>query len=142
MRLIQHDPRAHKVAIEVEARGAPAPVRAKEDSLVQVLINLGLNALDAMPGGGRLTFEVGAEGDRVVLRVRDTGRGVPEPARARIFEPYFTTQAAGKGTGLGLFVSRGIVEQLGGELALERTGDDGTVFRVSLPLAAGWEGAR
>jgi len=140
VRLIRHDPRAHRVEIEVVAHGGPAPVRAKEDSLVQVLINLGLNALDAMPDGGKLTFESGAEGDRVVLRVRDDGRGVPEVARPHLFEPFFTTKAPGRGTGLGLFVSRGIVEGLDGEITLERTSPRGTVFRVSLPLATGWQG--
>jgi C4-dicarboxylate-specific signal transduction histidine kinase len=138
VRLIRHDPRAHHVDIDVKIDGRPVPVRAKEDSLVQVLINLGLNALDAMPDGGKLTFEAGSTPGRVILRVRDTGRGVPEAARTHLFEPFFTTKAPGRGTGLGLFVSRGIVERMGGDITLEETGSEGTIFRVSLPLAAGW----
>ncbi len=138
VRLIRHDPRAHQITIEVRVRSGTSPVRAKEDSLVQVLINLGLNALDAMPDGGTLTFEARSVDGRVTLRVRDTGRGVPESARAHLFEPFFTTKAPGRGTGLGLFVSRGIVDGMGGDIALEETGPAGTVFRVSLPVAAGW----
>jgi len=138
VRLIKHDPRAHDVQFDVRAGGDALAVRAKEDSLAQVLINLGLNALDAMPAGGTITFEAGREQNRAVLRARDTGCGVPESVRTHLFEPFYTSKGAGRGTGLGLFVSRGIVERMGGDLALEHTGPHGTVFRVSLPLATGW----
>jgi len=138
VRLIRHDPRAHQIEMDVRTEADPSPVRAKEDSLVQVLINLGLNALDAMPGPGKLTFEASSADGRVILRVSDTGRGVPESARSHLFEPFYTTKAAGRGTGLGLFVSRGIVERMGGTITLEESGPQGTVFRVSLPIAAGW----
>ena len=140
VRLLRHDPRAHRVEIDVRATNASAPVRAKEDSLVQVVLNLGLNALDAMPEGGVLGFEVDNSDGRATLRVRDSGRGVNDAARAHMFEPFFTTKVPGRGTGLGLFVSRGIIEKMGGELVLEATGPDGTLFCVSLPLAKEWQG--
>jgi len=139
VRLIQHDPRARDVSIEVAAVDGVAAVRAEEDALVQVLLNLGLNALDAMPEGGVLRFEAGTGDGRAFVRVRDTGGGMSERARDHIFEPFFTTKDAGRGTGLGLFVSKGIVERLGGELRLEQTGSEGTTFCVDLPLARGWQ---
>ena len=99
VRLIRHDPRARDVEIDVtEADGVP-PVRCKEDLLRQVLINLGLNAMDAMPDGGRLVFETTAQDSETCVRVRDTGRGVSDLARAHMFEPFFTTKALGRGTG-------------------------------------------
>ncbi len=141
VRLIRHDPRARNVAIEVvEADGVP-PVRCTEDQLIQVLINLGLNAMDAMPDGGTLVFETDTQGDVAVVRVRDSGRGVPDSARGHLFEPFFTTKVPGRGTGLGLFVSKGIVTGLGGELLMEESGPGGTVFRITLPSATGWQQA-
>jgi len=139
VRLIQHDPRAHRVAIEVTATTGDAVVRAEEDALVQVLLNLGLNSLDAMLDGGQLRFEIATGDGRALVRVHDTGGGLSERARHHMFEPFFTTKETGRGTGLGLFVSKGIVERLGGELRLEQTGPEGSVFCVDLPLATGWQ---
>jgi C4-dicarboxylate-specific signal transduction histidine kinase len=133
MRLIAHDPRARKVKIEKRpAPGLPG-VRAKEDHLVQVLLNLSLNAIDAMAQGGTLTIETRAEPATVVVRISDTGPGIAPDVASRIFEPFFTTKPAGRGTGLGLFVSRDIVESLGGRLEVEQTSARGTTFAVRLP---------
>ncbi len=141
VRLIRHDPRARDVEIDVtEADGVP-PVRCKEDLLRQVLINLGLNAMDAMPDGGRLVFETTAQDSETCVRVRDTGRGVSDLARAHMFEPFFTTKALGRGTGLGLFVSKGIITGLGGDLRVEESSSAGTVFLITLPSAIGWQGS-
>lgn len=137
IRLLEHDPRARNIEIVRElAPGLPG-IRLVEDHLVQVLLNLGLNALDALPQGGKLSFATTAVGASVELRVRDTGTGIPGEAMARLFEAFHTTKAAGRGTGLGLFVSRRIVEGLGGQLLLETTGPSGTCFVVRLPVAAG-----
>lgn len=137
IRLLEHDPRARNIEIVRElAPGLPG-IRLVEDHLVQVLLNLGLNALDALPQGGRLSFVTTAAADSVELRVRDTGTGIPAEAMARLFEAFHTTKAAGRGTGLGLFVSRRIVEGLGGQLLLETTGASGTCFVVRLPVATG-----
>jgi C4-dicarboxylate-specific signal transduction histidine kinase len=138
VRLIAHDPRARKVKIEKRpAVGLPG-VRAKEDHLVQVLLNLSLNAIDAMAAqGGTLTIETKAETGTVVVRVCDTGPGIAPTVAARIFEPFFTTKPAGRGTGLGLFVSRDIVESLGGQMEVEQTSAQGTTFAVRLPRDGG-----
>ena len=131
-RLIEHDPRARRVrVVRTLAEDLPG-IRTKEDGLVQVLLNMGLNSLDAMPEGGTLEFLTSADNGAVTIRVRDTGSGVSDAARAHLFEPFFTTKGPGRGTGLGLFVSKGIVEGMGGVVELERTGADGTVFAVRL----------
>lgn len=133
VRLIEHDPRARNVVIERDlAEGLPA-VRLSEDQLVQVLLNLGLNALDALASGGVVRFATVAEGDQVAIRVIDTGAGIVASARSRLFEPFFTTKPPGRGTGLGLFVSRRIIEELGGRLELEASTPGHTVFAILLP---------
>ncbi|MDH3285244.1 MAG: ATP-binding protein, partial [Acidobacteriota bacterium] len=130
--LLEHDPRARRVTIERAIEEDLPGIRTKEDELAQVLMNLGINALDAIGGAGRLVFAASARDGVVEIRVQDDGHGVPDSARERIFDPFFTTKAAGRGTGLGLFVSKGIIEEIGGELRLERTGSDGTVFVIQL----------
>ncbi|MBI5510204.1 MAG: HAMP domain-containing protein [Deltaproteobacteria bacterium] len=137
VRLLSHDPRARRVQIRKQLAPDLPGVRAKEDRVVQVLLNLGINALDAMPDGGELGFETAAERGAVVVRVTDSGGGIPQALQSRLFEPFFTTKGPKRGTGLGLFVSRAIVEgELAGRLQLEASSDEGTVFVVRLPGVA------
>jgi CheY-like chemotaxis protein len=116
------------------------PVYADRTQLEQVLMNLILNARDAMPEGGALTIEVaGAPAEEatppsVTLSVSDTGRGMAPEVAARAFEPFFTTKARGHGTGLGLATVHGIVEQSGGTVRLESQQGRGTTITISLPL--------
>jgi len=126
-------------------RESPRPVRVKADptQLEQVIMNLAVNARDAMPTGGRLTIESsigpadGGSGTPVArLTVADTGHGMTEEVRRQIFEPFFTTKGVGKGTGLGLSVVDGAIAQCGGGISVESTVDVGTTFRLWLPLAA------
>jgi C4-dicarboxylate-specific signal transduction histidine kinase len=135
VRLVRYDPRANKTTIEVD-HDPGAVVRAKEDHMVQILLNLALNALDAMPSGGTLRMEVTAAPGTVLVRVRDTGVGIGESAREHIFEPFFTTKARGQGTGLGLFVTQALVKGLGGGIEVLATGAQGTVFQIHFPAAA------
>jgi CheY-like chemotaxis protein len=113
----------------------------------QVILNLAVNARDAMPRGGRLTIETSyvpaAEAEatalpskRVLLTVSDDGVGIAEDVRAHLFEPFFTTKEAGKGTGLGLAMVYGAVHQNGGHIAVESEVDQGSIFRIYLPAAA------
>lgn len=135
VRLLSHDQRARNIEFRRKIAPAVPGVRTKEDQVLQVLLNLGINALDAMPAGGTLEFEIRHDDEEgIAIKVRDTGTGIPAEARPRLFEPFFTTKAGGRGTGLGLFVSRGIVRDLGGELVVESTGSTGTVFAFHLPL--------
>ena len=113
------------------------PVLTTHDQLVQVVLNLVLNAMDATHEGGVIEVstrqETGVGDDAAaVLRVRDDGPGVPAETRDRLFQPYVTSKS--DGTGLGLFVCRNIVGQLGGELTLERSDGHGTTFAVRLPM--------
>ena len=104
--------------------------------LEQALLNLAVNARDAMPHGGTLTIETDAAPAGVVLEVRDTGIGMSAATKARIFEPFFTTKPAGKGTGLGLAAVHGIVSQSHGTIEVETELEAGTAFRICFPPVA------
>jgi two-component system cell cycle sensor histidine kinase/response regulator CckA len=115
------------------------PVRADPGQLEQVLLNLAVNARDAMPGGGKLTIEsanaqvTGKTGEFVRLSVSDTGAGIDGETQARMFEPFFTTKEPGKGTGLGLSTSYGIVKQHGGDIWVTSEPGAGATFQIYLP---------
>jgi two-component system cell cycle sensor histidine kinase/response regulator CckA len=128
------------IAFAVRLAEERLTVVADRGQLDQVLMNLVVNAADAMPEGGRLTVATGAgPGDTVWLSVEDTGHGVPEGIRDRIFEPFFTTKTAEKGSGLGLAVVHGIVTQHRGTIRVSDREGGGTVFRIELPRAGAGE---
>jgi PAS domain S-box-containing protein len=112
-------------------------VCANRGHVEQILVNLVVNARDAMPGGGKVTIETASDGHDVVLAVGDEGVGMDERTRARIFEPFFTTKEAGKGTGLGLSTVFGIVRQAGGSVDVRSALGRGTRFEIRLPRASG-----
>lgn len=109
--------------------------RADLHAIEQVLLNLVLNAIDAMPDGGTLSVTLRRDGGAVLLSVKDEGCGIPRESLGRIFDPFFTTKQAGGGSGLGLSVSLGLVERHGGSIHVESTPGEGTAFEVGLPLA-------
>jgi len=112
----------------------PLPaVAADLAQLKQVVLNLALNARDAMPGGGTLTIETTTAGESVILRVRDNGIGMDAATRSRALEPFFTTKPEGEGTGLGLSLVYGVVDGLGGRLSIESAIGLGTIVEVALP---------
>jgi PAS domain S-box-containing protein len=136
------------VELAVAVTDAPSAVRADRNQLEQVMVNLVVNARDAMPHGGRLTIgvdlteidEEGAgsrlavdPGTYVRLAVSDTGHGIDDETQRRMFEPFFTTKAPDKGTGLGLSTVFGIIEQSGGSVAVYSEPGHGTTMRVYLP---------
>ena len=109
------------------------------EQLIQVLMALMLNALDAMEQGGQLTVRTGtnpARADEVVVEVEDTGMGIPRADQTKIFEPFYTTKPPGRGTGLGLSICYGIVADHGGRIEVESAPGRGATFRVYLPVPA------
>jgi signal transduction histidine kinase len=112
-------------------------VEADPSQIGQVLLNLAVNARDAMAGSGTLTVSTRNDGEYVVLEVADTGEGMDEETRARIFEPFFTTKDVGSGTGLGLSTVYGIVAQSGGTIAVRSAPREGATFTIRLPMVAG-----
>jgi two-component system NtrC family sensor kinase len=103
--------------------------------LQQVFMNLILNARDAMTGGGRLEISTAAADNAVVIRFRDSGMGIAPENLARIYDPFFTTKQIGQGTGLGLAVSYGIIQDHGGRIAVESRPGEGACFIITLPTA-------
>jgi signal transduction histidine kinase len=124
-----------RITVEVELADALPPARIAGDALRQILLNLALNALEAAPEGGRVRISAAVCGDRVELALEDDGPGVPEALRARLFEPFFSTKA--RAGGLGLAITRRLVEDAGGTLELEARAPTGSRFAVRLPLAKG-----
>src|SRR5262245_12036128 len=123
-----------RVTVDKRIESPLPPICADRDQLIQVLINLVMNSLHAMPEGGRLGLSLARENSQVCLGLSDTGHGMPEEIRLRIFEPFFTTKDFGKGTGLGLTVVKGIIEEYGGTIAVESVVGKGTTFWIRLPL--------
>ena len=125
-----------EVALTVELKPDLPVVLLSREHLVQVLLNLLLNATDACGPGGHVVVRAEAEGDFVKVTVEDDGPGVRPDVRPRLFEPFVTTKDVGKGTGLGLAVCRGLVEASGGSIALDATHSPGARFVVLLRTAA------
>jgi signal transduction histidine kinase len=131
------------IALTALPEVAPVFVRADQGQLEQVIVNLVVNARDAMPQGGRLTVRTATingdvhpdlpPGPYVLLALTDTGLGMTEEIRARVFDPFFTTKGVGKGTGLGLSMAYGIIGQHGGTMAVESQEGQGSTFTVYLP---------
>jgi two-component system NtrC family sensor kinase len=134
VRLIANQSRFNKITIE-EHLGEHLPaVYGDRNQLQQVLLNLALNACEAMPNGGALTITTQPHGRDVMLTVADTGLGIKPEHLTQVFDPFFTTKPVGKGTGLGLSVSYGIVQQHGGVLSVQSQEGKGTVFTIILPF--------
>ena len=140
-----------RIQLELSLASGPVLVRAEPTQLEQVVMNLVVNARDAMPEGGLIRIATGRRrveaggraalaglkaGEYVELSVSDTGTGMDAETRRRLFEPFFTTKPVGQGTGLGLAMAYGIVQQTGGTIQVESEPGRGSTFRVLLPLSA------
>lgn len=136
LRLLRHDQRMRDVRVDRDFHADVPPVSIVEDHLTQVVLNLLMNALDAMPEGGTLKVQVQPSPAGAVLRVKDDGEGMRPEVLRRCTEPLFTTKAEGKGTGLGLSIARDIIESAGGQIELHSSPGRGTTAIVLLPTAA------
>jgi CheY-like chemotaxis protein len=138
------------VEIKLGLEGTAWPALADPTQLTTALLNLAVNARDAMPGGGKLTLETSntvldqsyadantdvPPGHYVLIAVSDSGGGIPEAIREKVFEPFFTTKDVGKGTGLGLSMVYGFVKQSGGHIKVYSEMGHGTTFKIYLPRA-------
>jgi len=143
--LFEHQLVEHRITASLDCSDSLPEIMGDPDQIQQVLFNLILNAIQAMPQGGNLTIcteqttrrsgrEDLVEDQHIKIAIADTGIGIPREHLPRLFEPYFTTKEAGKGTGLGLAVSYSIVRKHGGWIAVDSRVGDGTVFSVYLPL--------
>jgi PAS domain S-box-containing protein len=133
--LIAETARGRGIAIE-RAFGDTAPILAQGERLERAFLDLFVNACDAMPEGGVLRVATSSLEGGVEIRVEDTGTGIAPDALERIFEPFYTTKPRGKGTGLGLLVTRGIVADHGGSIDVTSELGKGTAFRIRLPRAS------
>jgi len=125
------------LSYDVVVEGGPVPpVAGISAELREVFMNLLINGLDAMPGGGQFVFRVSSDAESVIIAAEDTGCGMSDETRRRVLEPFFTTKGA-RGTGLGLAVSWGIVKRHGGTIEIESTLGMGSVFMIRLPISVG-----
>jgi signal transduction histidine kinase len=125
----------HNIRIIKKLDPFPPFVRANAGQLKQVFMNIIVNAAEAMHGSGTLTITTSTAPDRksIFVEFTDTGEGIPEENLTRIFDPFFTTKDVGKGTGLGLATSYGIVEEHGGKIRVKSKVGEGTTFTIELP---------
>jgi two-component system cell cycle sensor histidine kinase/response regulator CckA len=138
-----------EVELRLDLHPETCPIHVDPAQLEQVLMNMAINARDAIPDKGRITIRVAAEaipaeradslgvdpGAYVIVRVEDTGEGMDAQTQAKVFEPFFTTKSSGKGTGLGLATSYGIVTHAGGAIAVTSSPGEGTTMAIYLPVA-------
>ncbi len=138
-RLVEHQLEMKGISCTVETEEAMPPVRGDANSLQQVLVNLLINAMDALEESGKhgraIEIRTFTQSGRACVSVRDNGPGVPDEIRDRIFDPFFTTKEGGKGTGLGLAIVESIVHQHGGAVRVETDPAPGMTFTVLLPPA-------
>jgi len=122
-----------EAAVGIEVKAAETRIWSDPNQLRQVLLNIVNNGLQAVDQGGRVSLTLAGDDSECVLSVEDNGQGVPKENLERIFEPFFSTKPPGQGTGLGLSVTRGIVDKLGGRIEVDSRLGHGATFRVILP---------
>ncbi|MEW5722835.1 MAG: ATP-binding protein [Thermodesulfobacteriota bacterium] len=123
------------LSVEYDLAGDLPPVNMDRDHLAQVLVNIALNAAQAMEGGGRFSVAAARVGEEVEIRLADNGPGIPPEVQDRLFDPFFTTKEAGQGTGLGLAICHRIIESYKGSIRVESRPGQGAAFIIRLPAA-------
>jgi PAS domain S-box-containing protein len=133
--LIAHPLKTAHVRVTRNLQQELPPVLGSNNKLQQVFLNLFMNARDAMPSGGMVEVRTASNNGTVEIEITDTGSGIPRENLHRIFDPFFTTKSSGRGTGLGLSVSYGIIKEHAGKVDVRSTPDKGTSFRLEFPVA-------
>jgi two-component system sensor histidine kinase HydH len=136
LKLIQHQARDRQITINTRNSSKIDAVKIDPDRINQVLLNLNLNAIEAMEPGGKLQIDIfdSDENNELIIRATDTGRGIAKEDLPKIFDPYFTTKSSG--TGLGLAIAHNIIEAMGGTIEVKSEEDSGTAFTLRLPIGA------
>ena len=136
LKLVDHHLAMHNIRLETRLGENPVHVECDAQQIEQALLALEINAVEAMADGGtlRISLEADPQSSSVIMRIEDSGPGIPAEDLAHIFEPFFTTKEEGKGTGLGLSVVYGIVERHNGSIVVQSTQGQGTAFAISLPV--------
>jgi signal transduction histidine kinase len=133
LELVAREAKDKDIEFVRQIEGSEGVIWSDPYQIRQVMVNLLTNAIHAINKEGTITISLEEQDDHVVVSVADTGEGIPKENMAKIFEPFFSTKAPDKGTGLGLYVSRGMITKLGGEIHVESTLGRGSTFRVTLP---------
>jgi signal transduction histidine kinase len=133
--LVAHPLKTARVSVMKNFSVGLPPVMGSPNRLQQVFLNLFMNARDAMPSGGMMEIRTAAFNGSVEVEVTDTGVGIPQEQLTRIFDPFYTTKAVGRGTGLGLSVSYGIIKEHAGTIDVRSAPGKGTSFRLEFPVA-------
>ncbi|MFC1564016.1 PAS domain S-box protein [candidate division KSB1 bacterium] len=135
VKIIKYDKRAKNCNIKTEFSREIPVVELPQDQISQVIINLLLNSVDAITNGnGNIGIKTVLANGKINISIKDNGSGIPEGIREKIFEPFFTTKETGKGTGLGLWISYGIINNLSGTISVESEINEGTTFKIEIPL--------
>ena len=132
--VVQERIKQHQIQTEIHIAPGLPEVFADSDQMSQVLLNLVLNACQAMPNGGTLRIDLRSRQNHVALTVADTGCGIPKEHVSKLFDPFFTTKPVGEGTGLGLTVVHGIIQEHEGSITVESEPNKGTTFHILLPI--------
>jgi len=132
--LLDYQIRKGRIAIEKEIPEGLPPVEVDRDQMGQVLVNIFLNAVQAMQDGGTLKVKAEVLNGQIRVAISDTGKGIPGNILPKVFDPFFTTKGEEKGTGLGLWLSQGIIERHGGTIQINSEGGEGTTVNINLPL--------
>jgi two-component system, NtrC family, sensor kinase len=132
--LLEYQIRKNRISIVQEISDKVPPIHVDKDQMGQVLVNIFLNSIQAMEKGGTLTVKAGNTDEKVVITISDTGNGIPRENLPKVFDPFFTTKGAGTGTGLGLWISEGIIERHRGTIQITSEEARGTTVQIELPL--------
>jgi len=132
--LLDYQIRKNQIEVVREISDTPPSIEVDKNQMAQVFINIFLNSIQAMEGGGTLRIGVRALDERLIVTISDTGEGIAENILPKVFDPFFTTKGEGKGTGLGLWITQGIVERHGGTIQMTTLEGKGTTVEIRLPL--------